>query len=192
MKNYTSRREAPEAPAKQKPPQNFTFFIICCIILIWGAVVSGLVLLQAVSGRAGNNPSNNRGATSVVSGAENQLSVRFTDENGLTNEANREVIALAAEVVRLVEERGFRISEVIVPRGQLREFNLIMERAVAVDDPNDPEASAAVAIRIRCSTTRLAAATAADVIQVYDLWLDGEIAAAQYIDIRTSRRAFYQ
>ncbi|MCL2002204.1 hypothetical protein FWG76_02245 [Candidatus Saccharibacteria bacterium] len=200
MKNYTSRRPAPEPAKKQAKPQNFTFAIMLAITLIWGVLIFGFIFLQDISGRTGENRSNLTPDTTEV---EPILSVKFTDENGLSREENRGVIQVAAEVVRLVQERGFRVEEVIVPQGYLREFNLIMSRELAIGNPDNPnpntpdnpdssDNSSKASIRIRCSTVRLASASASDAIYVFDQWLDGEIQATDYIDVRTPRRAFYR
>jgi len=151
------------------------------IVTSWVVVVGGLALLQAI--RAGEEV-----AEVAPPPEETSIAINFHDENNLGPEDNREVIALAAEVVQLVGERGFRVEEVIVPRGFLREFNLVMSRQV---EGGEGEIITQF-IRLRCSTERLATATAADAIYVFDRWLDGEIEAAIYIDIRISRRAFYQ
>lgn len=171
-------------------------------MVIWGLIVLGLISLQALSGRTGEtgskNSKNNSNITSGLTEAENLLPNRFTDENGLSRAENSTVITLAAEVVKIMEERGFKVGEVIVPKGQLREFDLVMNREetdLEAETPSDEGSSPApsvTSIRLRCSTTRLAAATAADAIHVFDLWLDGGIVASEYIDIRTPMRAFYQ
>jgi len=187
MKNYstfksTTRREAPPASKAKRP--NLTLWAMCAITIVWALVVGGLIALQEHHNRAGEI------TTEVEQGSEStSIAINFTDENGLGHEENREVIALAAEVVRLIEERGFRVEQVIVPRGYLREFNLVMNREETGDTATDYPT---LSIRLRCSTTRLASATAADAIYIFDRWLDGEIAATSYIDIRVPRRAFYQ
>lgn len=155
------------------------------IVLIWCVVIIILLLLHDSYGSTGESAK----TTGVEQGSNPvQLQFEFTDENGLGQEENREVIQLAAEVVRLVEERGFKVGEVIVPKGYLREFDLLMDRGETTADVVELPAS----IRLRCSTTRLASATAADAIHAFDLWLDGDIYASEYIDLRTPRRAFYQ
>ncbi|MDR0979797.1 MAG: hypothetical protein LBM12_01425 [Candidatus Nomurabacteria bacterium] len=176
-------------------------------MVVWGIIVLGVFPLgkifqnsqkteegrQATSGRIGDS---GQSTTDRVGEAERILQGRFYDENGLTNEQNRGVIILAAEVVQLVEERGFEVGQVIVPSGLLREFDLIMNReAASLALPANPTDSAQPAnttpVRLRCSTSRLATATAADAIYAYDLLLDGEIQAGEYLDLRTPRRLFY-
>jgi hypothetical protein len=180
-------------------------------MIIWGLFVLGLFFLQNIAqnqSRPGEaNSKTGKNLTSSTTEAENLLKDRFHDENGLTRAENREVITLAAEVVRLVEERGFSVGEVVVPKGHLREFDLVMERGTGNEPESNPEAEnntdsptdaeeqltpVATTIKIRCSTSRLASATAADAIHVFDLWLDGDLIANDYIDIRTPRRAFYK
>ena len=196
-----SKRRRTEASGSGVYKGSLTFPVMCAIMVVWGLLVLGLVSLQAVAGSTGEasskNGKNNQTPTSSTTEVENLLKDRFFDENGLSRAENREVITLAAEVVKIIEERGFRVEEVIVPKGYLREFDLIMEGEISGEradslDPADEPPKALQAIRLRCSTTRLASATAADAIHVYDLWLDGEFIASQYIDIRTPRRAFYQ
>jgi hypothetical protein len=200
MKNYTShasvtasskpgnradKERALGGVRKQSGPKSRAFALMFGITLIWGVVIIILLLLHDSYSGTGESAK----VTEVEQGSNPvQLQFKFTDENGLGQEENREVMQLAAEVVRLVEERGFKVGEVIVPKGYLREFDLLMGRGEVTTDVMELPAS----IRLRCSTTRLASATAADAIHVFDLWLDGSIHASEYIDLRTPRRAFYQ
>ncbi|MCL2038473.1 hypothetical protein FWG86_01025 [Candidatus Saccharibacteria bacterium] len=162
------------------------------LILIWGLLMFGLVSLQSHRSSASGHtsPPNHLHSTSITTEVDSLLVGRFTDQNGLSRAENSAIIILAAEVVKIVEDRGFRVEEVIIPQGYLREFNLVMSREATTGDDPDLEPTLQT-IQIRCSTTRLATATASDAIHVFDLWLDDEILASHYLDIRTPRRLFY-